>query len=352
MVISGWMRPASAVPLILVVLFAALVAAGCDESVDPIAGSDVPFTVWGFMNAGADTQYVRAYEVTDQLIPDTAATIDAEVFSTDLTTGERRQWTYRKVRFDSLITGHVFWSPFRAEHEHKYRLEVIRSDGAVSRAEVTVPSEVTFVINAAENSVIANVRIEGEAPNLVGPKVTYRAINVPPPTAWPPGTPVHPPVLHPVVVSYEDALRPTQDGWTLAINMITDTLHVRNAFRRNCLITPPGGSAPDVWLREIEFSFVAANSSWNPPGGVFNPDELAVPGTMSNVDNGYGFFGAGHGVRYRWTPSLEARLHAGYSADAQCTEGSGTPLPVARCMDPPIPCIGEDPLSVWQNWLR
>ena len=100
------------VPALLLGVLAA--GTGCEESVDAIVGSDIPFTVWGFMNAGTDTQYVRVFAVTDQLVPDPGASLDARVFSTNLTTGERREWAYEAVRFDSLISGHYFWSPFRS----------------------------------------------------------------------------------------------------------------------------------------------------------------------------------------------------------------------------------------------
>ena len=47
-----------------------LATAGCEESVDAIIGTEIPFTIWGFLDVAADTQYVRVFEVTDQLIPD------------------------------------------------------------------------------------------------------------------------------------------------------------------------------------------------------------------------------------------------------------------------------------------
>ena len=34
------------------------------------------------------------------------------------------------------------------------------------------------------------------------------------------------------------------------------------------------------------------DKNWDPPGGVFDPEILAQPGAMSNVENGYGFFGS------------------------------------------------------------
>lgn len=329
-----------------------LVELSCTESVNPVIGTDYPFTVWGFFNAGADTQYVRVFPVTDQLRIDTSSSLDAKVISTDLTTGDRREWMYRTMHLDSIATGHVFWSPFRAEHNHRYRLDVIRSDGATSTAEASVPAEVTFEIEVNENRSFFPVRIEGDVPNLVGLKVMYRGINIPPAHAWPSTTQIHPPVRHSVTVPYDERLHQTSSGWSVTINMVTDTVAVRDAFRASCLITNPSGSAPDVWLLGMELTAVAADSTWRPPGGVFDPNVLAVPGSMSNVENGYGFVGAGHGIRYEWQPSPEARMGAGYSADPQCTLASGGSRPVPECMNPPIPCIGDNVEDVWQLWLR
>ena len=347
----GYIKKCCRTAALLAALLLAVLSTGCTESVDPIIGTDLPFTIWGFMNAGADTQYVRVYPITDRLRAETSTSIDAQVFSTDLTTGERRQWRYKTVSVDSVRTGHIFWSPFRALHKHRYLLEVARSDGSTSSAEATVPSQVDFQIDVEDDRSAFPVRIEGDVPNLVGMRVTYHAINIPPANAWPAGTQIHPPVLHSVSVPYDEKLNRIGAGWTVTVNMVQDTAAVREAFRTNCLITPRGGSAPNVWLRSMEISVVAADSSWNPPGGVFDPDILAVPGTMSNVENGYGFFGAGQGIRYQWSPSVEVRLNAGYDVNAQCTLASGVG-PVPQCMNPPIPCVGENVENVWQLWLR
>ena len=334
---------------VTVILAAAFLAVGCEESVDPIIGSEYPFTLWGFMNSGADTQHVRIFPISGDIGFDTTSVIDARVFSTDLTTGEEREWQYERVRFDTLGSGHVFWSPFRADFEHRYRLEVVRSDGAASSVEVTVPPEVDIEVDVYLQGVSIPIRIEGDTPNLVGPKVTYHAINVPPSNAWPIGTPIFPPVLHSVTVPYDDELRTMNDGWRLTVNMVNDTAAVFGDFRANCLITSQRYSAPNVWLRSMEFSVVAADSTWRPPGGVFDPDVLAVPGTMSNVENGYGFFGAGQGIRHEWAPSPEAREHAGYSFAARC-ERMATDSDM--CRHPPIPCFGENYEDVWTLWLR
>ncbi len=335
----------------LVVLLGVLAAAsGCEESVDPIIGTELPFTLWGFMNTGADTQFVRVFPIRDQLIPEQGGGIDARVFSTDLTTGDQREWTYEAVQFDSLIEGHLFWAPFRAEHEHRYRLEVVRSDDATSRVTVTVPAVVDFQIEVTQGSTIIPVRIIGDVPHLVGLRVTYHAVNIPPQLAWPPGTSIAGAVQYPVTILYENVVEKVDDGWVTEIDMVRDFIAVREVYRLNCLITDDRGSAPDVWLRQMEFSALAADSSWAPPGGSFEPNIISVPGTFSNVENGYGFFGAGQGIRYEWSPDQTVSLLAGYNFEPRC-QGL-FPRPEPECMEPPVPCINESIRDLWRIWLR
>ena len=333
----------------LLLLGALTSTVGCDESVDPIIGTDLPFTVWGFMNAGADTQRVRVYPITGELRPDGSNGIDAEVFSIDLSTGERREWTYKAVRFDSLNIGHIFWSPFRAEHGHRYRLEVVRSDGQTSAAEVEVPPPVSIDLDIQEGSTLIPVRIEGDVPNLVGIHVTYHAQNIPPASVWPGDQSPPPPVHHSITIPYDEMVERVGGAWELTVAMNQDYPVLKALYRLSCLITADDGSAPDLWLNAMELTAVAADSTWNPPNGVFDPDILAVPGTFSNVENGHGFFGAGHGIRHRWTPSVNAREAAGFSFEPRC---SGFATDRLECLDPPVPCFGREVRNLWEIYLQ
>lgn len=334
-------------PRVVCVAAAVLALGGCESDINPIVGSDMPFTMWGFMNAGADTQYIRVYPISGELITERSSEIDAEVFSTDLTTGEKRQWSYEKVQFDGDVTGHVFWSPFRAVYEHRYHLEVVRSDGEASEAKVTVPAEADFSVEVQDGKTVFVVRIQGEIPTLIGLKVTYNSVNVPP-TPRLESDPIHPPVLFPVTVSYDDEVRRDGQGWHMTVDLVRDESLVRSEFRDHCLITP---TVPNIWLQSIEFTAVAADSSWRPPGGTFDPNVLVVPGTMSNVENGYGFIGGGEGMRILWTPTVEARLLAGYRAEPTCQSG---PEP-EKCVGPtvaPVPCFEENAIDIWRRYLR
>jgi hypothetical protein len=340
----GW------VLVLTLLLSSPAVLAGCEESVDPIVGTDLPFTLWGFLNAEVDTQYVRVFAISDHLIPDPDETLDARVFSTDLTTGDRREWNYQRLRFDSLITGHYFWSPFQPVHEHRYRLEVVRSDQETSIVEVTVPPEAEFDVDVDLGSTEVPVSIRGEVPNLVGLRVTYHAVNVPPMLAWPPGTVVAGAVQLPVTIIYDQVAEVVPGGWEFVIDMARDYAGVQSVYRLNCLITVPEESAPDIWLREVEFTALAADSTWAPPGGTYDPNLLSVPGTFTNVENGYGFFGAGQGIRMDWTPNITTSLAAGYDFEPRCRGFS--PRDEPECWNPPVPCVDERLRDFWQLWLR
>lgn len=327
-----------------------LLFSSCEDDVDAIIGTEKPFTIWGFINAGADTQFVRVFPINDQLLTDTGEDIDARVYSTNLTTGEQLEWNYENVQFDSLISGHVFWSTFRGQPEHRYLLEVVRSDGATSSVTVTVPPEVTFSVEVNPNSTRIPVSIEGSIPNLVGVRVTYNAVNVPPLQAWPVGTVVADPVQLPVTLGYDNLIELEGDKWTFVVDMVRDFDAVSRIYGLNCLITSELGSAPDVWLRTMEISALAADSTWDPPGGEFDPNALAVPGTFSNVENGFGFFGAGQSNNITVSPDESVSLAAGYGFQPQCPGFS--PQPIPECMNPPVPCVGEILPDIWRIWLR
>ncbi|MEX0747572.1 MAG: hypothetical protein WD275_06175 [Rhodothermales bacterium] len=308
---------------------------GCETGVNPIAGEERPYTLWGLFDAGSDTQRVRVFEINDSPGFDDED-IDAAVVSTDLTTGDRRVWCHRRSVDDDGDARHVFWSPFRAIRGHTYRLEVNRSDGAMSSATATVPEGIEVNLDPNTTEYLLPVTIKGP-PNVIWVEMRYEATNLPPVNVLPQGSLPAPLLFFPVEVSYEGKGTQIDGGWSYLIDMKEDAEKVRAAYELNCLVT---AEHPNIALRRVEFHFVAASEAWVPPGGVFDPEVLVEPGTMSNVDNGYGFFGAGEIFRVRWTPVRSLREFLGYRDD-QDEYGS----------DPPRPCIGENPSNIWDLYF-
>ncbi len=306
---------------------------GCDEALEPIVGEERPFTLWGFMDARADTQKVRVFSIEERLGLERQGTIDAVVVSMDLDTGERRDWRNREVTYEDGSVGHVFWSAFQAEHGHRYRLEVTRSDGAVSRAEVTVPGPVDVEIDTETARTAIPVQILGTPPRLVQVEVEYNTWTVPAAHPWPPGTPPGISYNFPVAFSYTDRLDPIAGGWETEINMVTDFTGIQDAFERNCL------SNLLITIRRVEFRLLVATEDWDPPGWTFDPEVLAEPGTFSNVENGFGFFGGGFSVIERWVPPPNALRAAGFTFAAPCAFGAQD---IPECQPHIEPCFDRE----------
>ena len=325
-------RPYAHTAILFLLACFALLTAGCDDTITPIVGEERPFTLWGFLDAEADTQKVRVFTIEERLGLDRAGPIDAVVTSIDLDTGERRQWTDSEITFADGSVGHVFWSPFRAEFEHSYRLEVARSDGAASSVEVTIPPRVEVDLVNPTTRTIFPALIRGRPPSLVKVEVVYDAITLPPANPWPPGSPTPPAVRLPVSVSYDGRQEPTEDGWEIEINMREDFLVVQDEFERNCL------TKDLIALRRVDFRFLAADEQWVPPGGSFEPDLLIEPGTFSNVENGFGFFGGGYTVSTRWFPDLDVQASIGFKTAGPCLM---TPQNIPECQLPPEPCLRD-----------
>lgn len=311
--------------------------AGCEAGVDPVVGEERPFTLWGIINSGADTQWVRVFPINDSTGFKDDVDLDAAVASTDLTTGDRRMWRYRKTIEDDGDVRHVFWSPFRAAHGHQYRLEVERADGAVSSATVSVPQAVEVELDVKTTAASMPVFIRGDSLNLIGVGMRYEATNLPPIKSLPEGRPPAPIVFFPVEVSYEGRGQRIPGGWRYSIDMERDVAEVRDAYEVNCLVTE---KFPDIALRRVEFHFIAASMAWDPPGGAFDPEVLISPNAFSNVENGYGFMGAGEVVRVRWTPVPSLRRFLGFRYE-QAEYG----------FDIPVPCIGEDRDRLWDIYF-
>ena len=129
-------------PTRTVSLWLALVACGalasCSTEIDPRDDSDRFFSVWGALDATADTQWVRIAPVRAAL-PYDAAPFDADVALVDVQSGQRSPMRDSlRVALDGRRV-HAYWTTADVAPGAAYRLEVRRSDGAETRATVRIP---------------------------------------------------------------------------------------------------------------------------------------------------------------------------------------------------------------------
>ena len=197
---------------------------------------------------------------------------------------------------DSLIQeenkqyAHVFWSPFLTPFDRAYRLEVERSDGAASRVEVVVPllTELVMPERTEQAPALLPVFVRGEAPNVIRIEVTYR-YRFKTPLGNDDGE---------ATVSYEGKARRIEGGWVIDLIPLSDLRSIQRLIEQSISVDPEIG----LKLTRITLRLIVANAAWDPPGATFDPDVLVQPGTLSNVENGFGFVGAGYRLLGTWVP--------------------------------------------------
>ncbi|MEP0548063.1 MAG: hypothetical protein ABJF88_14100 [Rhodothermales bacterium] len=274
---------------LIVLLLATMALAACDEAVEPTLGEERPFTLLGQLDAEADTQAVRVVPIAptiDTLDPDA---IDAAVTSTTLQSGEVRVWRDSLVQYADGSQGHVFFAPFRAGYEEAYRLDVTRSDGEAATVTVTVPP-LTDVDSLAREGAFSDPRyVVGvqDAPRLSGVQARYEFVGDVPRFQ---------------VVRHSELVERVPGGWRVAIPFVADVQRLIAASELG-----------EVGLRSFEVSVFVSNEEWNvdAAGGAFDPEVLVQPGTLSNVENGFGFFGAGYRTGRFIVPTAQDQIRAG-----------------------------------------
>jgi hypothetical protein len=265
-------------------VLAGVLFASCEDSfIDPFANDGKYFTLYGYLDESKNFQpgtlhavrvvpITRSSPVVDD--PDSPnAQIDAEVFSIDVETGQEVRWGHSLVELADGTYGHLFQTRFFIEAGATYRLEVRRSDGIVARAETRVPTTTSIVPDAAEPIVTDGVmRQEVLLPGVrslwdveiiyqIGDAICFQ------------GSPAR--------VSYGRVGTSSEAGWRLRVNITDDVRELEQRL-----------GTSDWRVCSIGIRTRIMDSAWTPPGDVFDPETLALPASLSNVDNGYGFFGS------------------------------------------------------------
>ncbi|MGB3541798.1 hypothetical protein [Rubrivirga sp.] len=114
---------------------ALLLLAACEVPLDPIEPSDLVYSLSGYLDASADTQWVRVepFDRTAALDP---GLIDATV---SLEGAGLEVELEQEVR--AFVTGpaHLFWTTAGVDPGREYRLRARRSDGAEATAAIEIP---------------------------------------------------------------------------------------------------------------------------------------------------------------------------------------------------------------------
>ncbi|MEM1126455.1 MAG: hypothetical protein AAGI71_07375 [Bacteroidota bacterium] len=311
-------------------VFLLLLHAGCEADVSPLVGEDRYYSLYGVLNPRTDTQTVVVFPIESTLRTLPEESLDARFTSVEQETGQTVVWQ------DSILSTeqgavHVFWAPFQAQFGSAYELNVERSDGATSSVSLQVPPEAAFEIGPATLGppVTQTVFVRPDVERLAQVRVTYVVRALIPPNIFrgspdliaderPPGGPGTgpPPPPDSLVVQtanarfdYTEFADLGGSEWALEIDLGGDFREIRDAIRARARFDLGYG----IQIDGIFLSVVVANEAWNPPGGTFDPDVLIQPGTMSNVEQGFGFVGAGYPMEIFWLPPQDILERAGFS---------------------------------------
>jgi len=296
-----------------------LVLSGCDDTVDPIADSNRQMTLFATLDMDSDVQYMRVVPIRGTIANEDIDPSRFAVRSTTLTNGEIINWTDTLVTYPTGQVGLLFYANTRVQPGHSFVIEATEEGSSlVTSAQTTVPSLPTITVDP--ENVVETVGISGT--NIQGNQtVTFDGLNAKPFLAevWyrflaSPYAPfVDIPVPLPTRLTYEAGT------WTAILNLVTDRKNVGDTLNVNSYALLGIG----IRLTNLDDAFV-------PPGGVFDPEILVQPGTLSNVVNGFGFVGSVARFDKEWALSEESVRMLGYRTPEDLFGKAGAEIAAKR----------------------
>jgi hypothetical protein len=276
---------------------------GCEEEVSPFVEDDRFFTVYGYLDTAVNEQFLRVIQLRTEFAAAGDTSIDAAVTTTEVETGVTTAWTDSLVTFDDGTIGHIFVGRFRPVPGLHYRLNVTRSDGKGASATTLVPPPQNVTVSEpALGFVGITQKVLWPQIDFIPFKVEvwYRTLD----TAFE-GLP-----FRDAVVLYGDdggrVGRQTNNGWEIVVRYAEDKKEVGRQLGY--------GEGDQPILLSMGMRLTMSDEQWRPPDGVFNPEILVQPGTFSNVEGGFGFFGSLNQFALEWTLDEQATRTAGYTS--------------------------------------
>ncbi len=283
----------------LVSVFVILSVAGCDSTdLDPFENNEKYFTVFGFLTERERNHAIRVIPLSRlaeriDSPSDPQASIDAVVTTTDLTTGSVVRWNHTLTRLTDGSYGHVFRASFMVRPARTYRLEITRNDGKITSAETDVPH-------------LSSTRVEQLLPVIRPDSSVYQDLILPGINSpwdmevayWFPAS------GSPIRIPYGRMGIATDDGgWMVRVDIAGD-METLSVIRQQA-VENLTWDAMGVRLQVMD-------AKWDPPLDIFDPEVLSIPGTLSNVEKGYGFFGSIGLFQDDWPNSAELKAALGF----------------------------------------
>ncbi len=284
--------------LFAIYFLGALLVSGCDTAtIDPFNNDGKYYTVYGFLDQAKNfqanaVQTIRVIPVTrrPELITspsDPQADLDGRAFLTDMASGQSQELPHSLQEFEPGKWGHVFRFPLFVEPNHTYKLEILRSDGIMSIAETRVPAvssirlEQGSITMGADQKAVQNLLLTGVSAlweiDMIyftgGPGCFGASANF---------------------IPYGRAGSATDEGWSFQLNITEDKETLLERFQTTNLFICALGMRAQIM-----------DDQWVFPEGEIDPELQALPQGLSNIENGFGFFGSIGLYQNEWDLSSE-----------------------------------------------
>ncbi len=272
------------VRLLAVVLVAGPLAGaltGCEEEIARPPALEARYTLWGAFDPTSDHQAVRVVAITDTISQGSTAPLPVTVTSEDLATGAVTPWRDSVVTFANGSVGHIYQGDLQPAYGSRHVLRVADVSGVETSALIAVPPRVVPIRQAPELwSGVGYPYLWIDAPRLNHVQATYVVEEAGCVTSL---------VTRELMPSAASAV---EFGWRTLLPFADEAKELLFKYEGH-----------PISVREITLSVEVASEDWRPPGGVFDPQIIIEPGTMSNVTHGLGFVGAAYQLRVTWRPT-------------------------------------------------
>lgn len=262
------------------VLTLALIGSGCDDSVNPILESNRKITLFATLDMNADTQFVRVVPIRGTIIEEFDPT-RYWLRSTDLDNGSVVEWEDSLITFDNGAKGLVFYANLRVVPGHSYRIESAEMDSDIITSALTnIPPIPQATVG--QETVTRTITPQGFL--LVGEQ-TIQWSNL---EREPLDVQRWYRFLRTSVSPFRDFRYPFPQVGEYDNGTLTFELDLDN----DLTVLRDSIDLPRMAFVGMGMTVTVLNREFVPPGGVFDPEVLVQPGTLSNVENGFGFIGA------------------------------------------------------------
>ena len=289
-------------------LLGSLILLGCSEELPIAPPVEMPYSLFGVVNPQADTQAVIVYPVkSGTLEPMGPDPLDAVVRSTDMETGEVRIWRDSVVSDGESGFSHIFWSEFRPAYGRAYRIDAVRSDGAQAGVSVYVPPMI-YVEESDDGTRRMRVTFRGAPFRLVQLEITYsvRAFHRCCPQAA---------ATFRYGLPYAGREVQIDDGFELIVDLGEYVPILEEFIREDTGCYFLFRDSLRLRLVDLPLDTTVGDEAWDVPHGFLDRRILSHPGTLTNVEHGLGFIGAGYRYDTRLVPSAAAVNDAGFFDD-------------------------------------